>query len=1279
MNLTIYLNGLVENYKLNLRRLARQNLSLSTVNKLQLELHNLHHWNMLTKLLNEYYALSEEKKKLQNQPIDQRTVKFRKDLGEVNAKIDDITSQFSGCLTAMLNDFAIPFTASEQHFYFWSSDSGENKAYIEADKQGSINYVAKASIPLFELLLGPATYDQDTQEIKFEEKAGSAKFLLRDILYPDAVSPPTHVPDLQRILWASLSQIFAQKAVEAVEKATTKPPVLHVYLPCQLNRDSNFWQCELPIIQSARAKKEFEVKYYKYDETQKSWIATSLEDYKVVRMRPMSLATGHPVADADQHDGKLDVTVKTDHAGKSYLVRAHAVSMPTLHRVADKWKVFAKDKERSRELSVLLNSICTLGKDHRVKNDYQVHSLKRHQDHELTKLICDKMDEAGRECVERMMAYQTKRHHIKEQLGLLKLTRSTDMDMQRNKMSVSAQLKLLQAYKRHFQYEEIIDIYKSTQNKHLRNLPQAKAFYVWACNRASDDLKNECVWGDTDAISEKIKKIMHLLDMAYGICQDRLKTHANDKLFLFEQARNLEIRSQLKGILLDKYHKNPELEAYYQRIVPIKALSSVKDVFETYSTALLKHNVSAAGSKYMEYYANLTESETPSSKELLPQEINGGCNVRLLQSDDDMLLPERLAFQRVAERTYNVILIDGLDECNVPAILRSAFIAAYNMGDEMKLKRVMDRMTRVEMRDNELSYFQQLKVCKFIGTKMVSVHIGDLPEYHTIAVAQTTLAKTKEADANSHDPYVTLMHRSYDYRQSLADNAEGQKRGGNMQYGGSLPQQVISKNDIHIFSKFVSEKTIGELIPSKETIELVMRQAENGVNPVLYDFLNKMLSKYYQGEALPQQKLEQITDVNEVLTIMTDLVALNYKLMSNAADLNIVPYRDLDFAMKALCAVLGDETAARKATYDSGTSLSIMYAMQVGDCRHHAETTQLLFDIWKRKRLESLLDQPEDFKVLEATQLRTIDTKLDDSVAQLGNFDYAHTFNVLCTPEPNAKKNKFVIYDAFILEQDPAAFEFEVVKDQIEFSAKNIYRRNTRFQFAPYTGDKGKRAEDVYGLSLQGFNGVSKESVTACIFDEDRKKQTCEQVNVIVKNEKIKTFKTASIEALWEMLVEKGIPFIFDNYVAIPPADLDAVSAHLSVKFPKFHQAPKDKVDCFIQVLYKYQPALYASLLKPAVAPAPQPVSASLLLKIMAHPVTKVAAVILILAGIAGLVFGGLGLGGIALGLTILLSSVVTGCGGGSAVLGGGLLTASFFASDRMNKMQPAVLPAPAI
>ena len=83
---------------------------------------------------------------------------------------------------------------------------------------------------------------------------------------------------------------------------------------------------------------------------------------------------------------------------------------------------------------------------------------------------------------------------------------------------------------------------------------------------------------------------------------------------------------------------------------------------------------------------------------------------------------------------------------------------------------------------------------------------------------------------------------------------------------------------------------------------------------------------------------------------------------------------------------------------------------------------------------------------------------------------------------------------------------------------------------------------------------------------------------------------------------------------------------------------------------------------------AQAPIAASFLLRVLAHPATKVVAALFIIAGIAGLVCGGVGLAGIGIGigLSLLGAAALTGASAGAAVVGAGLGMTGFFASSKL-------------
>ena len=111
----------------------------------------------------------------------------------------------------------------------------------------------------------------------------------------------------------------------------------------------------------------------------------------------------------------------------------------------------------------------------------------------------------------------------------------------------------------------------------------------------------------------------------------------------------------------------------------------------------------------------------------------------------------------------------------------------------------------------------------------------------------------------------------------------------------------------------------------------------------------------------------------------------------------------------------------------------------------------------------------------------------------------------------------------------------------------------------------------------------------------------------------------------------------------------------------------------YSQALHPSQKALYQSCLggntvevNPISQEPSTSLNASFFLRVLAHPATKAVAALLVVAGIIGLVCGGLGLAGVGIGLSILASSVLTGLGSGTVGLGAGLGIAGFFSFSKL-------------
>ena len=82
----------------------------------------------------------------------------------------------------------------------------------------------------------------------------------------------------------------------------------------------------------------------------------------------------------------------------------------------------------------------------------------------------------------------------------------------------------------------------------------------------------------------------------------------------------------------------------------------------------------------------------------------------------------------------------------------------------------------------------------------------------------------------------------------------------------------------------------------------------------------------------------------------------------------------------------------------------------------------------------------------------------------------------------------------------------------------------------------------------------------------------------------------------------------------------------------------------------------------------PPAITASFFLRVLAHPATKVVAALFIIAGIAGLICGGIGLAGISVGLSLIGATTLTAVSVGATGAGIGLGIGGFFSSSRLKQ-----------
>ncbi len=342
-----------------------------------------------------------------------------------------------------------------------------------------------------------------------------------------------------------------------------------------------------------------------------------------------------------------------------------------------------------------------------------------------------------------------------------------------------------------------------------------------------------------------------------------------------------------------------------------------------------------------------------------------------------------------AELVYLATLRDGGLESDAywTTVTMVESLMILGEGYEDSLRMALEKVARVIKRTHTWRFDSTFGKWNAIVLPSLQRLVDD-PIYGEIA--QTTLRRATEikeeltrvaTDAEyrlveveiTRTPGQLLLLASHGYRgMGLFDTEMVQN---NFSYGGVVAHVLITRRDRHEFMKIMS-MPVGKLM---ELLEGDVRALPPNLDA--------------------SQSLLDINDTN--LFIETTQIIIRQNFGSGPKKMEIIdnPYRGQQFdetttSVDAIAGAPTDPDLRKRSSFNFKTSVAAEFAKGVGDCRHYAQSQQIMFDVWQEwklsehlRRAHDTLDAEvrrtaiDDFKDLERTRLRTIDIQAQGTLA----------------------------------------------------------------------------------------------------------------------------------------------------------------------------------------------------------------------------------------------------------------------------------------------------------
>ena len=388
----------------------------------------------------------------------------------------------------------------------------------------------------------------------------------------------------------------------------------------------------------------------------------------------------------------------------------------------------------------------------------------------------------------------------------------------------------------------------------------------------------------------------------------------------------------------------------------------------------------STGFKAEQYYANSRFA----LEEGFAKTLESSVGIQAVHAN--ILAGNKYRAAELANVVYLATLRDGAEESNdyfcTSAALQAACIAGVS---KKQVEHLCGRLESVITRSWEFSDI--LRDLKKIGEEMPSQALifaqKQLEEASNRrrAAMGMDLMKTRSADNSAisfswehpsgrdkrsftEDPKLSaVIEKSYSYRGCGSAFRGANRISGNMAFGGQLPDHAVSRKDLRLFEGLVSmsPNELGiELPPPSRTIA--------GVD------MNKPLTDIRDPEAFIQ-----VADRFIRQTFSTENFANSgLHMENNAFEKDPKTGESLyDTTVKSVLQAAGKVIGEKDKGIDSRTNISAIFALGLGDCRHHAQVKQIMFDTWQKKQMDDSL-RAMSLRVLHGGHIEKHDKDIAD-------------------------------------------------------------------------------------------------------------------------------------------------------------------------------------------------------------------------------------------------------------------------------------------------------------